>query len=660
MFKPAATLTSISLAFGCAAFCLLAGCDTAEQQADQAAKTKVENAQSKYMSVATPRDLDVVQGQFDSAAPAGVSDAMKLIVRGRAAEIRFERVQIMLADLRGKDLEIAQTIKDIEQLALQIAGAQSSIAALKSGDPATQIAELQKRTTEITGGPGQATWTVPGTEVSAPTIAALAAEIQDCNDKIATNKFESTNLKTKSAQLIDQAETLQRKSEAESADQRVADITAAAQARHDAAIGDAQVDTLAAQLAQLQTQAGTAAVRKSAVESSVAAIKSQIDALQGGWTSMQKQVDAQMKLQQGMIGTESGAAPTPAAAADATTNDASPNPSASSINQKAVTLADRARNLAQLVKESTELRATVGTELDRLIADYTAAASQASTIRTALSSKAREKPADPDVPIWKDMMDTLNPGYFRLQEAAATQARASLAASETADDVMIMQMMDGYQVAPADTADTFKINAIAAPTAPLKIGGLTALLVHDRTGVEMPRALGELGTFDVDKLKKMQGDVDDKFKEALDAYENPGPSESSAASTDRKNLATMGHALTNRLWAEYEFMVGDAASAKTHLSAAETDESQVDASFRGASISAAAAARASAASADATAADSGETPATKPAADAPAMGAAPATDAATTVPSTGDATAAPATGDAAAAPATMPAVAPGQ
>ena len=309
MFKSAATLTSISLAFGCAAFSVLSGCDTSERQADRAAQKKVDAADQSRSEAVRPAQLDMIQQQYDSAAQGGVSPAMRLIVRSRAGQLRFERVQGMLADLRGKDLQVAQTIKDIEQLALQIAGAQSSIAAMKSIDPASQITALQQRMTEITGGPNQATWTVTGTQVTAPTIAALQAEIQDRTDKIAANTFESGNLKQQSASLVDKAETLRRKSEGETGDQQAADVTQASKYRHDAAVADAQIETLAAKLVQLQNELETATIRKDAIQNTIAAIKVQIDALQTDWTSVEKQIDAQLKLQQQMIAGD-GSAPT--------------------------------------------------------------------------------------------------------------------------------------------------------------------------------------------------------------------------------------------------------------------------------------------------------------------------------------------------------------
>ena len=109
----------------------------------------------------------------------------------------------------------------------------------------------------------------------------------------------------------------------------------------------------------------------------------------------------------------------------------------------------------------------------------------------------------------------------------------------------------------------------------------------------MPKPLADLGAIDPAELKKMQGDVDDKFKEALAAYEKPsGGIDSGPSAKDRKNMGFMGHALTNRLWAEYEFLIGDPAAAKQRLADAETDEAQVDAAFRNGSPTAANAAAA--------------------------------------------------------------------
>ena len=100
---------------------------------------------------------------------------------------------------------------------------------------------------------------------------------------------------------------------------------------------------------------------------------------------------------------------------------------------------------------------------------------QADMIRRDLMPKAAGT-TDADAPIWRDMMETLNPTSYKLQEAAALQARATVAASQAAQNVMIAQMMSGYQISPAEAGESFKGMDLAAPTAPMKIAGLGALL----------------------------------------------------------------------------------------------------------------------------------------------------------------------------------------
>ncbi|MDP9174633.1 MAG: hypothetical protein M3O30_12320 [Planctomycetota bacterium] len=643
MLKSAAALTSISLAFGCAAFTLVSGCDSQERQADVAVQKQVDAAEKSRGSASNDlTKLESVQNQYDSASrgSSSASPEMSLVVKGRAAQLRFERVELMLGDLRAKDLQVVQTINSIEQLAYQVAGAQSGIEAIKGYNPSAEISALQKQILDITGGPSQSEWTVPGTEIKAPTILALKTAIDQKTDEIARNQFDAANLKKISAAKIDQAETFQRKSEAETSDDRVKDVTQASNLRHEAAIADAQADTLAAKLLQLQAAQAAIQSRLAAVASTVDSLNVQIKALQGDWTDVQKQLDAQMQLERDLIGSDT----------------LSSAPAGDPGSDKSDTIADHARDLAALLTQTDDLRKSAAEELDKVIGDFRTASRQADTIRNDLSMRISSKPNDPDLPVWRDMMESLHPMNYRLREAAALQAQATVEASEAATQILLAQMMDGYQLAPGDTTTTFKSLNIASPTQPLKITGFSTLLSRERTGIDMPKPLADLaGKSDPSALKELQKKVDDSFSQALETYEKKTAMDVGPAGKERTNHALMGHALTNRIWAEYSYLIGDAENAKKHLADAETDESGVDPAYRAvAAVPGPAAPGAPAASSD----DSTVAAPVAPSGTSAATGGGDttATDAAatpTTMPATATPDAAPA--DATAVPATMPA-----
>jgi len=62
--------------------------------------------------------------------------------------------------------------------------------------------------------------------------------------------------------------------------------------------------------------------------------------------------------------------------------------------------------------------------------------------------RVREEASDPDAVIWAQTEETLHPMYYSLQQAAATETAASVAAARTRIDLLIARLFSGYEFAP--------------------------------------------------------------------------------------------------------------------------------------------------------------------------------------------------------------------
>src|ERR1700733_7753483 len=131
MFKSVASLTTVSLILACGAISFCAGCDGEQGKADNAAQQQVEKAEADRARASDPSQLDSIQQEYDTLASSqGLSPQMQIVVRADQAQLRLERSMKMVADLRTQELAIDRAINDIEQMGLQISGAQNNMASL--------------------------------------------------------------------------------------------------------------------------------------------------------------------------------------------------------------------------------------------------------------------------------------------------------------------------------------------------------------------------------------------------------------------------------------------------------------------------------------------------------------------------------------------------
>jgi hypothetical protein len=219
--------------------------------------------------------------------------------------------------------------------------------------------------------------------------------------------------------------------------------------------------------------------------------------------------------------------------------------------------------------------------LNAVIAQLQTVISHCNQLRTTWREDENAQQGSPDVAVWHQAEETLHPMYFNLQMASALEARASVAAAKTRIDIMIERMFEGYTVSAADAGAQFKGLDVTVPNQGIQVPGLTALLDKTRTGVDMPKAFGDLAPLDPDAMKQEEDDANKAFSETADAYgeQRFGATDSGPAADERKNVALLGAAQLNHQWADFATMIGDSSGAADHEKAADDAQSQIDPTF---------------------------------------------------------------------------------
>jgi len=564
MFELKAAVSGFMTVLVCAGVLSLIGCESSEQQADRAAREAIAKADQEHAAARGLDDLNRIQASFDNLAnDRHLSTQMQILVSARRSQLRLERVMMMIAELRSRELLISRNMNDIELLAMQIASLQASVDTLKAYDSSSQVEKLTAMQDQIAGSAGRLTWMMPNptasdrnASVTSPTLFAVKREIETLNGEIQKNLADTEAAHQLGAKRSADAETFLRRAEGELGDQQVGDTTAAASARRDAAIADSRAATLAVQLVRLKAELDAATEQRTALESAVKTLDDQINAQQARWQTVSQQIQAQKKAEQDLIVTGAGAGN--------------------------VTIDALARELAKAMLDAAALRNTINIhELNSVIPHLNSVIVQCNQLRGQWMADVRERQDDPDAVIWQQAQETLHPMYFNLEMATALEARASVAAAKTRIDLAIERMFDGFPVSPAEAARYFKSLHIEPPAdKAIQVPGITALLAKEKTGVAMPGSFDDLARPDPDQLKQSEDDVNKDFQEAVDAYSDTryGATDSGPAAEQRRTLALMGVVEANRQWAQFATLIGDSSGAHDHQRAADDAQSQIDAS----------------------------------------------------------------------------------
>jgi len=93
----------------------------------------------------------------------------------------------------------------------------------------------------------------------------------------------------------------------------------------------------------------------------------------------------------------------------------------------------------------------------------------------------------------------------------------------------------------------------------------------------MPKELADLSKSDAEQLKQDEDQVGQMFAKAVDAYKQRlAGTDVGPAGQERRNIALTGQASTDRRWAEFARLIGDATTADNCLRDATDAEGQID------------------------------------------------------------------------------------
>jgi hypothetical protein len=545
----------------CAGTLPLAGCG-AGPTADKDAENAIEKADQQRAGAQSLDDLAPVQTAYDNLANNhNLSKQMQVVARSRQEQLRMERISMMIDDLRSQELVIGREITDIEQLAMQVAAAQSSADALKVYDPTAPVQALTEQAAHIQGSATELTWSManpttadPNGKVTLPTLFAVKQEIDTLQSKIQQNKTDTEAAHKLSASKGDEAEVYLRKSEGENGDQQVTDTTASATDRKDAAIADATSATLTNNLARMQASLDRAKQQEKTLTSALQLLNDQIQSQQTRWTGVSDQITAQKKLQEQLV------------------NDSKPG--ATSIGSLAADLSSR-------LQDAATLREKINDELNVVIDHLNGTIQLCNQLRNVWMSDIRQNMDDPDAAVWKEAEETLHPGYFSLQLAGALEDRATVAAAKARIDLQIYHLRKGNEVSVAEAASHFKHLDVTATSGKIEIRGIDQLLDTKKTGIDMPKAFDGIQAPDPDQLSQEKDEVNKAFQEAVDAYDPTkfGATDTGPVAAQRRDVALMGGAEANRKWAQFSELLGDKSEAQNHRQSAADLEAQMDSAF---------------------------------------------------------------------------------
>jgi len=533
---------------------LLCGCENAHRLADQQTSKQSEDLRTKRIRATTLDALRPLAAEYDKlAADPEVSDYTRVTLLSQAGQVHLQMAIMLRAELRDKELDIARSIAELQQLALQVVSAQEYAKALAHNDPA----ELLK-----TNGQWQSD-TKAGIDKLDADIAANTKALKDLQDKDAQLKDQRT-------QALADGEKLRAQSHGETGDALANDLIKASEKRRDAAVADAQRATLALQMARVQQQMAHANSTKETLVAYTKALAEQAVTLQDGWQKVGVQIKAQQTLAQQIIA--GGFTATPQ-------DEQYKNGKVTSVALRAAVLKSRLDDPDP--KKSTEVtRKELLGEADKADKLYTKAAMLAGSFRTDLMAKSRSTDVNGKLnvqaPMYMDLSETLHPDYYKSEQALAKLLQASALASKAILDQELYTLLNGFTVDDKAVAAGLARFHLPGAGAAQAVPGLDKLLDAQATGIDKPKEVVELEdpkiALSQEQIKTDSLAVDKLFAEADALVANPAAVGVGANAEMRKAGMQRRQAAINRQWAIFDRFVGSAEAANHDAAAQKLED----------------------------------------------------------------------------------------
>jgi hypothetical protein len=482
----------IALAALAAAAMSLAGCESAQEAADQPAQEQYTQA---VQNLGQDRLAAALTAADAAGAMPGISPEMAWKVHTLQGELRTTFAQQGLNQAQEMELNISRLLAQLRLATMHVQAAQSQMKSDQDYDPATVEDQLRAKIAQATGVAGQAD---ASGQLSLAGIDAQTASLQAA---IADNRQQAESAAQKKTQMAEQADQLQQKSLGESGQDAVDDVTSAAEARRQAAEAGIAIGKLDAALVNLKGDLVLKTAQRAGVQKAIDGFNQQIADLDVAWKSVQQDIEAQKNAIALLAG------PSPDSAAAPAADESSDLPQ---MPSKASTIADQCVQLKTLVAQARDLRDKAALQFQQAIRNYTGAAGAGDQLRTALAHDALDPHATPgEKDAFAQLLEAYSAASGRLAVAdtertlATNNAAEAMIAIQAKEALTAAQAVLGAQ-APAAVADC--LTALASPS-----------------------------------VEDLAQTSEDSYKSAMDHYDNlmvqtlPGP-----AAASRKTAAMVG------------------------------------------------------------------------------------------------------------------------
>ncbi|MEO6437430.1 MAG: hypothetical protein ABIP55_16925, partial [Tepidisphaeraceae bacterium] len=487
----------------------LVGCDDANS-VDRRVRDNIQEARIASLAGKGDEADTMLKAAADEAdAP----NATKAHAKGLLAQAELDSALGKISDpengIEATNRSIARLIWEIGQLGQKIGQTNGMVTAYGALEPAETRKQVQQHIQGATGGGDAAAWVGEG-ENAVPTLSAVKQDVAALQDQVGKQQQHIESLKTQQKDVAQAAVKSGQQAETLAGLPAVEQYKKASDLRKQSADLANQIEVAQAKLAPVQQDLKLAEARQAAVSKAIEQFQKLGQEIEKGWTAVEQQVKGQQQLATMILGPDE----------------------AKETDQW---LTRKSANLAEAVKNVTELYTDAEQQLTESVSHFEQAASAAQQLQQDIQPRVREMPADNAMRKSLDaLLQVYNPTVFKLGQANANLVLANLHASRA------QTMIERQKV-------------IAELDAVLKAAGLTA-----------PAGLADANL--AEQAKKAATDADAAYVEAFELY--GAVADSSAPAPDKNGgLAGRIHALYGR--ALLARITGN-ANEKEHLAAAKS------------------------------------------------------------------------------------------
>lgn len=473
----------IVLAAACAV--ALAGCDTASDSSNRAARADLRNAE---YALAEGAELEKVVSLLSPIAGSGeILPELRVRAAGVLGQTLLQKARENTSQIDRLERDQQVLCLEIAQLASQARQADLVAKGYQKFDPSKPMAEsaggmaisildqIKERQAAAQGGAGRDVWfTTEGAEFQ--TLAAISQDVSRLDGEIARVNEQIAAQATQRDAAISSAEAAGREAETATGRAAVDAFIKSSNDRRAASELGTQIEVLTRSKERLEAERRLAAARQQYVDNAVQQLAAEAEKVQSSWSSMQTSARAQNETVVRLISSNQAVPMSVApAATEGETPDTKPETYADLLPAASVTA--KANKLAELSKSAGDLREETLTLLNDAAKFLDDAVTAADAGRTGIATTEGAQPnASPSQKsAWNSAKNAFSAAPYRVQRAEALRMVATLHARHAT-------LLDAREKA-------LGLAAMVAREAAVDVAGTT--LASDTIAAERAKALQE-------------------------------------------------------------------------------------------------------------------------------------------------------------------------